>query len=326
MTMEIAWHSMHMYAHSIVSQQNLITFNSMKPKSILFAIIMASLMGCSGHENSVSYQDMFKSYADALNEYAKVIPIVGMDTESAWAANEVQAMRDSISTGSMSMRESLAIIYRMQTMASYGLNYALSVFAMPTAEGENAAYAFHSASVFNEHYSIERSNGFQRDSALCSLGDKSFFYTQIYAKLYNELHGVNAFSTIDFGCSLQFGALVSYLLDEGLESSDVMKVHTIIDGYSFFQSYVPLVRGFCMDEEVDSVQRPIIIKAANFFDGQMDKLFRKCAKSNDSIHAYLEKNFDSYVSKSLDYRLKILGFLTDNISYCAREWEKEQDS
>lgn len=317
---------MRMYAHFLVHPRNMITFIAMKQKSILLAITIASLMGCSGHKSSVSYQDMVMSYADALNEYAKVIPIVGMDTESAWAANEVQAMRDSISTGSMSMRESLAMIYRMQTMASYGLNYALSVFAMPTAEGENAAYAFHSASVFNEHYSIERSNGFQRDSALCSLGDKSFFYTQIYANLYNELHGVNAFSTIDFGCSLQFGALVSYLLDEGLESSDVMKVHTIIDGYSFFQSYVPLVRGFCMDEEVDSVQRPIIIKAANFFDGQMDKLFRKCAKSNDSIHAYLEKNFDSYVSKSLDYRLKILGFLTDNISYCAREWEKEQDS
>lgn len=74
---------------------------------ILTGLFLVTLAGCansgaSSNAGSVDEQDQynyhveFTSYADALNEYAKVMPVIGHDSESAWAASEGQYMCDTL--------------------------------------------------------------------------------------------------------------------------------------------------------------------------------------------------------------------------------------
>lgn len=289
----------------------------MKHKTYLLLLALLSLSGCldagEGIRPENGYQDEFLAYADALNEYAKVMPVIGQDTEATWAASEVQAMRDSIADGGMSVRECLAMTYRMQTMAAYGLTYESSVFGLYSDESENAAYAMHSVKEFDTYYSIERRGGFQRDSSLCLLGDLSFFYSQMFAKLYNELEDKQVFSTGSFGCSLRFYELARDLNECGLDSSDILRAQTIVDGYSFFQAYVPLIQGFCISQETADRQYPVILDAAKFFNTHRRRMQKACGRGLRSLHSFLEKDFDDYVAESLRYRVALLGFLTENI-------------
>lgn len=286
---------------------------------LLTLILLMSLAGCAGSgaagkpHGDCAYREEFLSYADALNEYAKVMPVIGQDTEALWASSEVQAMRDSIAEGALSVRESLAMIYRMQTMAAYGLTYESSVFGLYTDESENAAYAMHSAAEFNTYYTIERNGGFQRDSSLCLLGDLSFFYSQMFAKLYNALEDKQVFSTDAFGSSLPLYGHVCDLVEDGLEPSDILRVQTVFDGYSFFQAYVPLIQGFCISEETHARQYPVIIDAAHFFDDHYKRMLKACGRGVNSVQALLEREFEDFVTESLRYRVELLGFLTENI-------------
>lgn len=286
-------------------------------------LLLSSFTGCvnvgggnrplEGVSYGDAYNTYFISYADALNEYAKMMPVIGHDTEATWATSEVQVMRDSIAAGGMSVRECLAMTYRMQAMTAYGLTYESSVFGLYSDEGENAAYAMHSAKDFNRYYSIERRSGFQRDSSLCLLGDLSFFYSQIFAKLYNELEDTQLFSTEAFGFSMDMYGIVRRLQDKGFDSSDILKVQAVLDGSSFFHAYVPLIHGFCMSQEIYDRQYSIIIDAAHFFDRQRQRMLKACDRSARSVHDFLEKNFDDYVAESVRYRVTLLGFLTENI-------------
>jgi len=290
---------------------------------LLTWLLILPLAGCansgatnrtpSGNQEKDSYQKEFISYADALNECTKVMPVIGQDTEASWAASEVQTMLDNIAAGGLSVRESLAMIYRMQTMAAYGLAYESSVFALHSDESENAGYALHSIHDFDKDYSKERTAGFLRDSSLCRLGDLSFFFAQLFAKLYNELEHRPVFSTDAFGFSLDLYDVVRKLEDKGLGSSDILKVQTILDGTSFFHAYVPLVQGFCITQEAYDRQHPAIIDAAHFFDGYRQRMLKACERNVSHVREFLEKDFDAYVRESLQYRVTILGFLTENI-------------
>lgn len=270
------------------------------------------------------YRKEFIAYTDALNGYAKVMPVIGQDTEATWAASEVQAMRDSIADGGLSVRESLAMTYRMQAMAAYGLTYESSVFALYSDESELAGYAFHSMDEFDRDYRRERADGFRRDSSLCLLGDLSFLYSQIFARLYNELEHRQTFSTAAFGASMSQYDLVRNLQEKGLGSWDILRVQTVLDGSSFFHAYVPLIHGFCINQEVYDRQYAVIMDAAHFFDEHHSKILKACRRGVRSVQAYLKKDFDDYVTGSLKYRVKLLGFLTENIKAIEESRRSEQ--
>lgn len=302
---------------------------------LLTWLLLMSLAGCAnsgaadrnlgGNQEKDSYQKEFISYADALNEYAKVMPVIGQDTEASWAASEVQAMRDNIAAGGLSVRESLAMIYRMQTMAAYGLAYESSIFALYSDESENAGYALHSLNNFDKDYLKERADGFQRDTSLCLLGDYSFFYAQMFAKLYNELEHGQVFSTEAFGVSMRQYDTVRDMQENGLGSSDILKVQAVLDGTSFFHAYVPLVHGFCISQEAYDRQYPVIIDAAHFFDRYRQRMLKACGRGVSHVQQFLEKDFDTYVRESLQYRVAILGFLTENIKAIETARSEQQE-
>lgn len=302
---------------------------------LLTWLLLMSLAGCAnsgaadrnlgGNQEKDSYQKEFISYADALNEYAKVMPVIGQDTEASWAASEVQTMRDNIAAGGLSVRENLAMIYRMQTMAAYGLAYESSIFALHSDESENAGYALHSLNNFDMDYLDERADGFQRDTSLCLLGDYSFFYSQLFATLYNELEHKHVFSTDAFGFSLYLYDVVRKLQDKGLGSSDILKVQAVLDGSSFFHAYVPLVQGFCISQEAYDRQYPVIIDAANFFDRYRQRMLKACGRGVSHVQQFLEKDFDTYVRESLQYRVTILGFLAENIKAIETARSEQQE-
>jgi len=71
-----------------------------------------------------------QEYVNALESFAKAMPIVGGDAESTWAADTIHVMAKRVKEGQRAFLESMSEIYQMQNYIAYGMSYRIATIGL----------------------------------------------------------------------------------------------------------------------------------------------------------------------------------------------------
>ncbi|MBE6337026.1 MAG: hypothetical protein E7066_10205, partial [Lentimicrobiaceae bacterium] len=100
---------------------------------IALAIISLVSPSCSSYaEDSFplikkeNQQAIINSLSHSLCEMAQASIPIGGDTETSWAASEVQKLHQEVTTKKRPFLQQMSAIYEMTGYFSYGMNYAIS--------------------------------------------------------------------------------------------------------------------------------------------------------------------------------------------------------
>ena len=73
--------------------------------------------------NSEIEKEICSKHINALDSFAMVMPKIGGDTESTWAADTIHAMATSLLNENSDYNKTIAGVYLMQSYTAYGLAY-----------------------------------------------------------------------------------------------------------------------------------------------------------------------------------------------------------
>lgn len=214
-------------------------------------------------------RDLFEAYVCALDSFAMVMPQIGHDTESFWAADTVHAMAMNILNNEYSSEENKARVYQMNNYIAYGMEYFAAVLGTAYAP-EETEYVFHMIQTSDSLYSSIANDGFKDSSHLLIFGYLSYYHLRLYAHLQNEkckALGLEPIFTENIDNSFDGLSVIRPLLDNGVyEGDDLEKIEAPLEAVTFFNTFCPLIQRFASDEEVFNKNRTRIIEIASYFD------------------------------------------------------------
>lgn len=219
-------------------------------------------------DNSSNYEkwndNVIMPYAEAFNEVAKVSPIIGGDTETDWAASQIDSIYQELKSNKMSLLEKSANIHKMQSYMAYGISYFLSVagsYQEPNAANAVHDICYNTDSLFNELQKAQYKNyediNFLSWISLC--------YYNTYFQLYNAVMGEV------YNPQRHMASMVNILKEEAIlyESLDdkghAYRLFKIIEQSAFFMTMCPLIQSLQFKEHYYQTQDSIN-SYAHWFD------------------------------------------------------------
>lgn len=253
--------------------------------------------------------DAVRSYVAALDSFATVMPLIGGDTESDWAADCIHAMARRILEGNMDFHESMCRIYQIQNYLAYGMTYPLAIFAMRT-EPELAKYALDIIARDDSAFT-EISNGrFSDMEFIRTYGFISFFNIQLYYHLYDrfmkeDMHKDPLFADANLGLYQQYLDILDGFGDwTPLERE---KTSAAFEGAMFFHTFYPMILANAPSREYALQIMDYIMEAADFFDEHSVPFFE------DTPQPMSDSEYKAFLIKATEYKTALLGMLTREI-------------
>lgn len=255
--------------------------------------------------------DIIQSYVNALDSFATVMPYIGGDTESEWAADSIHVMARSIKDGNMSYYESMCRIYQIQDYLAYGMSYPLAIMGLRN-DSVIAGYMLNVPSESNILVGAIAQDGFQDLQSIRWMGLNSLFNIQLYGRLYDKfwetIHEKQIYGTVNLGqCPYCIRLLENFVL-EGRPQHDIQKMYAALEGALFFNTFSPLILTNAPSREYVLSIYDFIIEAADFFDANADPLY----KENPELMS--DSEYKSFMIKATEYKTAMLRILIHEIN------------
>ncbi len=264
--------------------------------------------------------ELVEQYIDALDSLAQVLPIIGGDSESTWAANQVSEQRKVLLERDFSLSEGLATTYRMHNYISYGMTYFLAVTGLYRSVREEAGSVMNMISLSDSLYYAMAQNSFSDMTTFEDFYAYTFYYAQLYGVLYNAQNEVQVFSDSGFGHSLRSRFLVEEVA--GITPDVRFKMSRILEGASFFHAYCVLINGFATSQEILDAHKDTIISHATFFDEKSNEVYSAIESRNFDAEIFSDKNFSTFMKESTDRKIWMLRRLTEEIKLIGNLYSK----
>lgn len=285
-------------------------------KKIVLSLLLFSQFVLCQSKSSDSLMDDFeagivKSYVNALDSFATVMPYIGGDTESEWAADSIHVMARSIKDGNMSYYESMCRIYQIQDYLAYGMSYPLAIMGLRN-DSVIAGYMLNVPSESNILVGAIAQDGFQDLQSIRWMGLNSLFNIQLYGRLYDKfwetIHEKQIYGTVNLGqCPYCIRLLENFVL-EGRPQHDIQKMHAALEGALFFNTFSPLILASAPSKEYASSIYDFIIEAADFFDAHADPLY------TENPEPMSDSEYKAFMIKATEYKTVMLRMLTQEIN------------
>lgn len=285
-------------------------------KKIVLSLLLFSQFVLCQSKSSDSLMDDFeagivKSYVNALDSFATVMPYIGGDTESEWAADSIHVMAGIILDGGMGYEESMCRIYQIQDYLAYGMSYPLAIMGLRN-DSVIAGYMLNVPSESNILVGAIAQDGFQDLQSIRWMGLNSLFNIQLYGRLYDKfwetIHEKQIYGTVNLGqCPYCIRLLENFVL-EGRPQHDIQKMYAALEGALFFNTFSPLILTNAPSREYALSIYDFIIEAADFFDANADPLY----KENPELMSNSE--YKSFMIKATEYKTAMLRILTQEIN------------
>lgn len=285
-------------------------------KKIVLSLLLFSQFVLCQSKSSDSLMDDFeagivKSYVNALDSFATVMPYIGGDTESEWAADSIHVMAGIILDGGMGYEESMCRIYQIQDYLAYGMSYPLAIMGLRN-DSVIAGYMLNVPSESNILVGAIAQDGFQDLQSIRWMGLNSLFNIQLYGRLYDKfwetIHEKQIYGTVNLGqCPYCIRLLENFVL-EGRPQHDIQKMHAALEGALFFNTFSPLILASAPSKEYASSIYDFIIEAADFFDAHADPLY------TENPEPMSDSEYKAFMIKATEYKTVMLRMLTQEIN------------
>lgn len=290
----------------------------MKFRNLLSLIICMSVSSCAAGNDQNQYglshsevHELVGQYTEALDSLAQVMPIIGGDTESNWAADQVSEQRKALLEKDFSLTEGLAASYRMHNYISYGMTYFQAIVGLYGSAGEFAGYAMNMISVSDSIYNSMEQGSYKDMATFEDYYANTFFYAQLYGYLYNAQNEAQVFSENGLGHSLQSNGLLNEV--EGITPEVRFKMGRILEGASFFHAYCSLINGFATTREMFEAHKDDLISHATFFDEKSNAVYQAIKSKNFNAEIISDKSFSAFMKESTERKVWMLRRLTEEI-------------
>lgn len=217
---------------------NLVNMKSLKLViNLLFILLFACCSQQTKKENEISdsdwHNEVIVPYAEAFNEIAKVSPIIGGDTETEWAASQIDSLYHVIKSKPISITEKFANIAKMQSYMAYGISYFLSVVGIhsePNTANRVHNICYETDSLFNEL----KNDNFQPNENLSNLSFISLINYNNYFSLYNSVISKDTFKSQQHLYAIAECMVSSiYLYESWGDSIQAYRISSIIEPSAF---------------------------------------------------------------------------------------------
>jgi hypothetical protein len=303
----------------------------MKAKLIMiFCLLCSTLYGCSTTPkgikqdpsewqpfSTVSQEKILSDYVNALDEFAKVIPIIDDDTEAQWAADTVHIMASAFRKENRSFQKNMAMICHMQDYIAYGMVYFNAIIGT-YKEPQLARYALsiiaQSDSLFNGLKEVD----YNDIRKLAFMQSTSAYNMQ----LFNTLNRINNDKDINRELYLSlysFAVVDSVSQLKDYSDVEILKVSCVMESYSYFQMICPLLSLFAGSQEEYDSNLDVLTEAAKHFDSQATPVFQAVSGRN-KINVLNDSEFEDWLIKSYQHKAKLVRLLTRFVS----EWGKQE--
>lgn len=278
-----------------------------EPVSVTFGIQPESI--ADYFEDGIDRLDI-ESYVNALDSFTTVMPYIGGDTESEWAADSIHVMVRSILDGNMGYYETMCRIYWIQDYLAYGMSYPVAIMGLRN-DSVIARYMLSVPAQTNDLFEAIAQDGFNDLNSIRWMGLNSLANIQLYFRLYDKFketfHEKPIYSTVNLGQYSYYNDLIEKLEPEGRPQHDIQKMYAALEGALFFNTFSPLILASAPSREYALSIYDFIIEAADFFDAHADPLHaEKPEPMSDS-------EYKEFMTKATEYKTAMLRMLTQEI-------------
>ncbi len=246
-------------------------------------------------------------YADALDEFAKVIPIIDDDSEAQWAADTVHCMISAMKEEKYSFLKDMAILCHIQDYISYGMVYFNAIIGTHK-NPELAGYALNiitqSDSLYNDLSKID----FNDVRKLALMQSLSAYNMQLFTTL-NRINNDKDINRELYFSLYSYAVVDSVSQQEGYSDSEIFKVSCAMEAYSYFQMMCPLLSLFAGSQERYDANIKDITDAAKHYDGQASQIFQAVSEGNN-ISVLNDAEFEKWLVTAWEYKVKLMRTLT----------------
>ena len=263
-----------------------------------------------------SQEKMVNDYVDALDEFAKVVPIIDDDTEAQWIADTVHIMASALKHKSRSLSKDMATICHLQDYIAYGMVYFNAVIGT-YKDPQLAGYALRIISQSDSLYNGMKEVDFDDVRKLAIMQSTSAYNMQ----LFNTLNRINNEKEINRELYLSLYSFA--IVDSVSQSKDysdgaIFKISCVMESYSYFQMICPLLSLFAGSQENYDSNLNEITEAAMHFDSQATPVFH-AVREERKIETMSNSNFETWMIETWQHKVRLLKLLTEFV----KEQEKE---
>lgn len=280
-------------------------------KHLFYIAVAAILSACAGGGNSEI--NLYKEYAEAFDEFAKVMPVIGGDSVSTWAADTVHLMAKELRKGNYSQPETMARIAQMQDYTAYGLSYVSAIMAGsmdPSVSKELLGSIGVSDSIFRKIHKDNYSN----PNKVIELSYNSYYHLQIFLHLLNIIKPDHKMVYDDSNFQFSTRCLTAIKRLQGTHlytDQELYRVSSVIENVVFFNCICPMAVAFSTSQNEFSRNREKLQQVAEFFDHYATPLFNSDATA---ILQMTDKEYLTFLKKSIEYRTDIIRTIADEVS------------
>lgn len=245
-------------------------------------------------------------YVNALDSFALAMPVIGGDTESAWAADTVHTMAQRVRGRKDSYLESWADIYLMYDYLAYGMSYFNAIIGLYEASPELSYYTINDMiSLCDSLHEAFVSDGCKdlkslSDFAFVSIHNMQLFYT-LNGKTQNS-----DFEDPDFGFSLQcMLAVDSLCMTEQFSDIEVYQAYCFLESSAFFKMIIPLMRLFDKPSGLAKENQALVIEIASYFDEKAIPVMNYFSEGT-KIRFLSDTDFEEYMLRATNYKTALL--------------------
>lgn len=266
-----------------------------------------------------SQKSIVNDLSKAMNDLANASIPFGGDTETVWAASQVDSLHNVITGTDRPFLEQMTSIYEMTGLVSYGLNYRQSIFGLYVCPDE-AGYAYHSMNVCDSLVNNVAKTGFKDIMAIADLSGHAYYYTQLYMFIHCKLNDVEEYNAADVGRPLYNLEMLRFLKDMDFYSdNELIKMYFLLDVVSFFKTYCDLTTLFCPNEEQWKANGEEIIEIATYFDKMAAPVMKIIGSETPQKLEMTDEEFEVFMLKSTEYKVSMLQMITKGMKVIAEK-------
>ena len=282
---------------------------------VLFLFLLSQFCICHSKTSDPLMEDyeigIVKSYVNALDSFATVMPYIGGDTESEWAADSIHVMARSILDGDMDYYESMCRIYQIQDYLAYGMSYPVAIMGMRN-DSVIARYMLSVPARTNDLFEAIAQDGFNDLNSIRWMGLNSLANIQLYFRLYDKfketIHEKPIYSTVNFGQYSYYDDLIEAAELDDWSQNDIQKMSATLEGALFFNTFSPLILASAPSKEYALSIYDSIIEAADFFDAHADPFY------TENPELMSDSEYKAFMIKATEYKTAMLRMLVQEIN------------
>lgn len=293
---------------------------------LLFAIAMILTGSCKSKSsdsfpllNNETQKSIIERLSKALNIMTQASIPIGGDTETYWAAEEVEKLHDKTIKANRPFLQDITTIYQMQGLFAYGMNYVISNYGMSVCP-ELAKDAFYSVSVCDSLIDNVVQSRYSDIMAIADLSSRTYYQTQLHLSILNKLNQYDDNSDDDLEFSLQvFDMLQNAKSENKFNDKELLKAYFILDSVCFYKAFIPLVAWFAPTEEKYNEYGVQIMKYASYFDKVSTPVYETILSEVGKGLNMNDEEFEEFMIESTEAKVGIMEMITEGMIATAQQ-------